>query len=331
MVTNPANVSYLSGFHASESYLLISLGKDFFITDFRYIEEARVLVKGFSFAQINSSLFKSIADLINSLDIESVAFEAKSMSFAEHQKIKKGIKAKIALIPEFDLVEELRQIKYPDEIKKIRQAIKIATEALKFVKNSIEPGIKERHLAAELEKFIRLRGGDAAAFELIVASGASSAFPHTRPKDAPISDNAPLLVDLGVDFEGYKSDLTRTFFLGKITPLFKKSYDIVRQAQELAIAGIKPGVPAVKIDRIARDFIIKKCGRDLLGHSLGHGVGLEVHEAPAISSKNNDLLQEGMVFTVEPAVYLKGKFGIRIEDMVLVTKKGCEILSDSRD
>ena len=330
-VNNPANVSYLSNFRISESYLLISAKGNFFITDFRYFQEAKDSVKGFSFVRIKSSIFTTLADLANSFHIKTLGFESKSLIFAEHSKISEQLLDKINFDPTFNLVEGLRQIKDIDELKKIKQAISITKEAFKFIKRAAKPGVKETDLVAELERFIRLKGASASAFELIVASGPDSAFPHARPRPEPIAPNTPLVIDMGVDFKGYKSDLTRTMFLGKITLLFKKSYDIVRRAQGLAIASIKPGVRADHVDRMVRDFIIKRCGSDLLGHSLGHGVGLEVHEAPSISSRSKNVLKEGMVFTIEPAIYLKGKFGIRIEDMVLVTKEGCEVLSDNRD
>jgi len=178
-------------------------------------------------------------------------------------------------------------------------------------------------VVAELERFIRYRGAANSAFEIIVAGGANSAFAHHIPGARKLRDRQNVLIDIGVDVCGYKSDLTRVFFLGKINSLTRRIFDIVRVAQDRAIARIRPGVVASYVDSASREFITKKGYGKYFGHNLGHGVGLEVHEAPHISPRSQEILRPGMVFTVEPAIYLPGKFGIRIEDMVLVTDKGC--------
>jgi len=184
-------------------------------------------------------------------------------------------------------------------------------------------GMKEVEVVAELERFIRYRGAGNTAFEIIAASGANSAFAHHIPGARKLQDGECVLIDIGVDVRGYKSDLTRVFFLGKINSLTRRIFNIVRAAQQRAIARVKPGVKANRVDSASREFIVKLGYGKHFEHNLGHGVGLEVHEAPHISPRSQEVLRPGMVFTVEPAIYLPGKFGIRIEDMVLVTDKGC--------
>jgi len=189
--------------------------------------------------------------------------------------------------------------------------------------------MKEVEIVAELERFMRYAGARAEAFDLIVASGPNSSQPHHLSGNRKLRNNEPVLIDLGVEYEGYKSDLTRVFFLGKINILARKAYKAVLEAQDLAIKMVKPGVKLAEIDKVARDYLAKNGYAGRFGHNLGHGFGLEVHEEPRIGPHSQGLTEPGMVFTVEPGVYLPGKFGIRIEDMVLVTGKGCEVLSGS--
>ncbi len=178
-----------------------------------------------------------------------------------------------------------------------------------------------------MERFIRYNGAAKSGFDIIVACGPHSSQPHHIPVDTKLKQNEPVLIDIGVDYLGYKSDLTRVFFLGKISVLLRKIHHIVRRAQDKAIEQIKPGKATGEIDHAARQYITQKGFGRFFSHNLGHGVGLEIHEEPHISTKGNSLLRPGMLFTVEPAIYLPGKFGMRIEDMVLVTKTGCEVLS----
>jgi Xaa-Pro aminopeptidase len=186
-------------------------------------------------------------------------------------------------------------------------------------------------VAGELERFLRLSGASKASFDIIVASGPNSSFPHHRTGERVIRNNEPVLVDVGADYLGYKSDLTRVFFSGKINILYRNIQEIVFKARDLAIRGIKPGKLAKDIDGLARSYIAKKGYGKYFVHSLGHGVGLEVHEGPRLSSKSGNILKAGMVLTVEPAIYIPDKFGSRVEDMVIVTRKGCEVLSGILD
>jgi len=328
VVSSPANVSYLSEFISSDSYILVSNKENIYFTDSRYVEEARSKLKsGFCLKKINGSVFALIADTCLKLGLKRIGFEERQLPFAEYKKIKELLRSQAYLVPTYNLIENLRQVKTPDEISKIREALKITGLALEFIKGFIKPGLKEIEVAGELERFIRYKGASGAAFDIIVASGPNSAFPHHRPGQRKLSKDEPVLIDIGVDYLGYKSDLTRVFFLAKIKGLISSIYNIVLKAQEQAIGKIKPGIEISRIDALSRNYIAGKGYAKYFGHSLGHGVGLETHEAPSISGRNDGILIPGMVFTVEPAIYLPGKFGIRIEDMVLVTKKGSEVLS----
>lgn len=328
IVSSPFNISYLTNFTSRDSYLLISKKENIYIADSRYTETARKnLNKIFSLKKIDGSVFKIIADACQKLGIKEVGFEERHLAFGEYRKIREELNRQIDLIPTHSLVEESRQIKSLKELEKIKKAIHITIDALKFIKNFILPGKKEIEVAAELEHFIRYNGACASAFDIIVASGPNSSFPHHITSHRKIKNNEPVLVDIGVDYFGYKSDLTRVFFLGRMTPILRKIYNIVLRSQDKAIRNIKPAVNINKIDAAARQYIARKGYGRFFCHNLGHGVGLEVHEEPHISLRENSKLKPGMVFTIEPGIYLPDKFGIRIEDMVLVTKKGVKLLS----
>jgi len=221
----------------------------------------------------------------------------------------------------------LREVKDRTEVRRIQEALKLNLQAFQYLKGVIHPGITEREVLLKLEKYVKERKAGF-SFDPIIASGPNSCFPHARVTDRKIRNNEPVLVDMGIDLQGYKSDLTRMFFLGKIPQLVNDVNVAVKSAQIQAIQKIRAGVLASDVDYEARNYLEKHRLGKFFGHSLGHGVGLEIHEGPRISQKSMSVLKEGMVFTVEPAVYLPHQFGIRIEDMVLVTKKGCEVLSD---
>jgi len=332
LVSSSANISYLTDFPGRDAYLLISKKENFYLTDSRYIAEAKKgLRKAFTLKKINGSVFKLVAGLCQGRGLRRVGFEERNLPFAEYNKIKAEAKKKVELIPTHSLVEEFRQRKSPQELAKMKKAIQITVAALKFIQGCLLPGKKEIEIAAELERFIRYQGAQASAFDIIVASGPNSCFPHHLTSERKLKAQEPVLIDIGVDYRGYKSDLTRVFFLGKITSLFRRIYDIVLLAQHRAIKKIRPAVQIRQIDAAARQYINQKGYGGFFIHNLGHGIGLQVHEDPYISGKQDGILKPGMVFTVEPAIYLPGKFGIRIEDMVLVTHKGCEVLSGVLD
>ena len=328
IVSSAANITYLTKYISRDSYLLVSRKGNIYFTDSRYVEEAGYQLKGIARVdKVNGSVFKLIAQACCELGLKRVGFEERILPYAEYKKIEENLACAAELIPTHGLIEELRQVKQPEEIKKIKQAVGITVQALKFIEKLIKPGKKEIEVAGELERFIRQKGASKASFEIIVASGPNSSLPHHLSSGRKIGKDEPVLVDMGVDYEGYKSDLTRVFLPSKINTLCQKVYDIVLEANKRAIEKANTAKLISEIDFAARGYIAQNGYAEFFGHSLGHGVGLEVHEEPHVSSKENTQVLTGMVFTIEPGIYLPGKFGIRIEDMVMISKKGAEVLS----
>ena len=329
LVTQDVNIAYLTNFPASESWLLVGRRKSFYITDFRYLHEAKKgLPKEVTVVRYSKSMATALFQLARQHKMRRIGFDERHISLAGFKRLKIQCPQGVALAAVNNLVEGLRQIKQPKEIQSVRQALAIHAQALKYLKNYIKPGASERDLLRHLEDFVKSKKVGF-SFAPIIASGPNSALPHAKVTDRKILKNDIVLVDMGIDVNGYKSDLTRMFFLGKIPPLITRANDSVKTAQLKAIAKIQPKARACKIDEEARNYLEKKRLGKYFGHSLGHGVGLEIHEDPRISQTSTAVVQENMIFTVEPAVYIPGQFGIRIEDMVLVTKQGCEVLSDN--
>lgn len=326
IVFSSANISYLTGNRSRDAYLLILPKRNIYLTDSRYYEEIKRSLKNFEVIKIEDSFIQTLKQILDKTGVKSIAFEASHLSYAAYQKISKRL-ARVRLIPASGLIEGLREIKDRKELALIRKAAKIALEAFDFIEGQLKPGKTELQIAAELERFIKYRGGYAASFEIIVGSGPNSSYPHHQTSSRVIRQNEPVLIDAGVDYKGYKSDLTRVFFLGKMKLLVREVFDIVKEAQAQAIKRIKAGEPLRNIDAAARGYIAEKGLGELFTHTTGHGVGLEVHEAPRVSAKETKNIKEGMVLTIEPGIYYPGFFGIRIEDMVVVTKKGAQVIS----
>lgn len=326
LVTRAANVSYLAEFSSADSWLLVTSRKTVYITDFRYGEEVKKYLKQISLFDHKKEIYNAVKQLCRSLKIKRLGFEEQGISFGGYRKLRKALGGRVILRPTSDLVEGLRQIKEPGEIQRIRRVVELAGEAFEFLKTIIKPGKREKEVAFDLESFIYHKGAKL-SFTPIIASGINSVFPHAKISDKRITRNEAITVDIGVDLEGYKSDLTRVFFLGKIPLFCKQIYKIILEAQRRAINEIRPGQPAKIIDSLARNYIKQKGLGRFFGHSLGHGVGLEVHEAPTISAKSPTMIEKDMVFTVEPGIYIPGKYGVRVEDMVLVKEKGCKVIS----
>jgi Xaa-Pro aminopeptidase len=280
--------------------------------------------------QYTKSFYETLIELTNQYKIKRLGFDSRHVTLAQFNLLKKSLTTTVDLVEANNLIENFREVKDESEIRLIRQALAIHKEALKLMKKTIKPGLTERDVFLKLDQFVKSKGVDY-SFSPIIASGPNSCFPHARVTDRKIKNNEPVLLDMGIDVKGYKSDLTRMFFLGRIAELVSRVNENVYQAQQNAIKLIKPGVCIADVDRAARGFLEEKGFGKYFGHSLGHGVGLEIHESPRISQTNKAVLKEGMVITVEPAVYLPNKFGIRLEEMVLVTSKGCEVLSGNID
>lgn len=330
IVYSPANITYTTGYDSRDSWLLLTQHEAVYFTDSRYAQEAeRFLPEYFTIREIKGSALSSIAASCGSFGMRNVGFEEMYVSYAQHRRLKEDLNAGIELVPSRNIIEELRQIKDEAEIAKIREAVRITGKAYAFLTAFLKPGLTELGVAAEIERFVRYEGARGSSFAIIVAGGPNAAFPHHISSNRKLKTGEPVKIDMGVDYEGYKSDLTRVFFLGTMKPLVRTVYEIVRAAQENAIALIKPGVRMSELDAAARDHIARAGYAARFGHNLGHGVGLQVHEAPYLSAAADTTVVPGMVFTVEPGIYLPGKFGIRIEDMIVVTHSSCEVLSGS--
>ncbi|MDD3374753.1 MAG: Xaa-Pro peptidase family protein [Candidatus Omnitrophica bacterium] len=328
LVTKSVNIAYLTGFPCEDAWLLISSKKLFYITDARYTSELKKnLKKGIEIVEYSKSMFVSVFDLALQLRIKRLGFDDQHISVFSFQKLRKAMKRKVNLIPVDGLIEQIRMVKTRQEVRKIDKSIALNLKCYEYLKRIIRPGVTEQEILIKLERYVKSHNAEF-SFRPIIASGPNSCFPHARITNREIRRGEPIVVDMGIDIDGYKSDLTRVFFLGKIPQSIRDVYHLVREAQRLAIQRIKPGVLIRDIDQQARNFLKENKIDKFFVHSLGHGVGLEVHEAPVISSKNLLELKAGMVFTVEPGVYFPGQFGIRIEDMVLVTSSGCRILSE---
>ena len=325
-VSNPANVSYLSGFKGDDSFLLIDKEKiALFITDFRYLQQAKNEVKNYQILMLRPPLIDKIPKLAKNYRLKKIGFEAAHLNFNNARKL--NIKRECKFIPTDGLVERFRLNKTEAEIKIIKKSAGIAVSAFKKTINYIKVGMMELEVAGYLEWCMRKQGAERIAFPTIVASGINSSMPHAISSNKKIKKNEPIIIDCGCVFCGYNSDLTRTIFLGRIDAQFRHIYSIIKQAQQKAISNIYPGFKVSSIDKIARDYIRRKGFGKYFGHATGHGIGREVHEAPIISSKSSKTLKPGMVFTVEPGVYIPGWGGIRIEDMVLVTDKSYKVLT----
>jgi len=330
LVSSQANITYLSGYPGRDSYLLASPAGNILFTDSRYILHARSkLGRAVRAQRADGDMLEAVGRACAKLRIRRLGIEERHLSCAEFRRMRHTFPSGTKFSSFGKAIEEMRQIKTPGEIAKIRKANSITIAALKSVRKFIKPGMRETEVAAHLEHAIRLGGAHTSAFNLIIASGPNSCHPHHITSHRKLKNNEPVLIDIGVDYFGYKSDLTRVFFLGKITSLMRRVYDAVCEANRLSIARVAAGVPIKDIDACARRHLARLGLAKYFKHSLGHGVGLEIHEAPRISPAEKGRLKSGMVFTVEPAVYLPGKFGIRIEDMVLVKNSACEVLSGS--
>ncbi|MEA3560566.1 MAG: aminopeptidase P family protein, partial [Candidatus Omnitrophota bacterium] len=264
--------------------------------------------------------------IFNKLKLKRLGFEAGSLSYAGYKKLKTEL-SPVKLIATSNLIEDLRMIKQDSEIKIIKKAISITQEVFSSITSLITPGVTEKWIAGKIEFFLRTLGGEESSFPAIVASGQRTVLPHACPTGRKIGRNQPVLIDMGTSLRGYNSDLTRMAFLGKISKRFETIYNLLITAQGEAINRITPGVKACEIDSAARGYLARHGLAKYFIHGLGHGVGREVHEQPWISGNNKTELTQGMIITVEPAVYIPGWGGIRIEDMVLVTSQGHEVLS----
>jgi Xaa-Pro aminopeptidase len=330
LVTIGSDIRYLTQYPAHDSWLLITPREAFYITDGRYIEEVKKALCGVTPVRFGKSIFEETALLCAKVGVRRLGVDERYLTVDHFKKLKAVCGRKTSLVTANACVDRLRMIKGPDELVLIREALALNLKAYRFIQSLLKPGVREKDILARLEAFIH-KHGVGFSFDPIIASGPNSAYPHARVTERKLCSKEPVLIDLGIDVKGYKSDLTRMFFLDKMPASFKEHLLAVRGAQEEAFKVIRPGIKAADVDAAARNYLKKHGLGEYFTHSLGHGVGLEIHEAPWISATSQAVLEEGMIFTVEPGIYFPGKYGIRLEEMVRVTQKGCEVLSANYD
>lgn len=325
LLTNEVNIGYFCGFFHSEGYLLITQEKTYLVVDFRYFEAAQKKSHACEVV-CYQRLVEDLLSIFNRHMIREVLIEQNDLTVERFRYFREkfseyGIDfhAGDALVKQ---IERLRLIKDADEIDKIQTAQQIAEKAYLELLNHIKPGVSERALAARLDYNMRLYGAEDISFDTIAITGKKTSLPHGVPSDDIIADGDFFTCDFGALYEGYHSDTTRTVAVGHATDEMRKIYQIVLDAQLAALEAIKPAANAFEVDKTARDIISEAGYGKFFGHSTGHGVGLNIHESPAVSPRGNAVLETGMVITDEPGIYLPDKFGVRIEDMLLVTEEG---------
>lgn len=320
LVTNMYNLRYLTNFTGTTGLAVITKDEAYFVTDFRYTEQATEEAKGFEVVKNEGSIYEEVARIIKENQIENIAFEENDISYAIYKKLDELFDAELVAIS--GLVKKIREVKSEEEIQTIQKAVEITEKAYDYILGIVEPGITEIDLANKLDFYMRNLGASGVSFETIVASGVRSAMPHGVASDKKIEEGDMITIDFGCIYNGYVSDMTRTFALGDPGEKLKEAYEIVRQANEKVIEEVKAGMTGAEVDKVARDYITEQGYGENFGHSTGHGIGLEVHEGPGINSRNKEALVPNNVITNEPGIYLPGLGGIRIEDDLVVTKEG---------
>ena len=323
LVTKPANVTYTTGFLGDDSWALITKRAVYLLTDSRYTEQAQSECLNCRVIERKGTMVEAAAKLLKKLkSIQTVAVE-KSTSLADFEALRRQVKSRLKTIA--NIIESVRSIKEDTEISAISAAARIAAEALGQIFAYIKQGITENELAGRLDFQIR-KAGAINGFETIVAFGPNASRPHHKPGCRKLKKNDCVLIDFGVKYKSYCCDITRCFVVGRPNRFYKKVYDAVQQAQTAAIKTVKAGVEIRQVDAAARDAI-RKYDLPVYGHGTGHGLGLEIHEEPIVAKKTKGKLQAGMVFTIEPGIYIPGKLGVRIEDDIFVTETGSKILT----
>jgi Xaa-Pro aminopeptidase len=319
LVTAPVNVRYLTGFDSSNAALLVEPDAARLFTDFRYAERARE-VEGVEFVETKRYMYSNLPELLPDL----VAFEADAMTYANYVFLREG---GVELVPRRGVVESLRVVKEPAELDQIRRAAEVTDAAYRRLVDEQLVGRTESELVWRMEQLLHESGADGLAFDVDIAAGPTAASPHAMPGERVVQEGDMVLVDAGAKVAGYCADSTRTFAAGDVSDSLRHVHEVVRQAQQAGLEAVRAGVSGRDADAAARTVIAEAEYGENFGHGLGHGVGLLVHEAPNLRPEAEDVLAAGNVVTVEPGIYLSGVAGIRIEDLVVVTEEGSEVLS----
>ncbi|MBI2165226.1 MAG: aminopeptidase P family protein [Chloroflexi bacterium] len=334
IVSTPENRRYLSGFVGTAGYLVITADAAVLATDFRYVEQAGHQAPHFRVLRIGAD-WAWLPKLLTELGAQRTGLEAQNVTVATYKQMADALKeahseGPLTLVPTQGIVEGLRAVKDPQELALLERAARIASDAFDSVAPAIGPGQTEREIAWRLELHMREHGAEAMAFDIIVASGPNGALPHHRASDRALQPGDPVVIDMGARFDGYNSDMTRTICLPPVSDTFKRVYDTVLAAQLTAVHTIQAGMTGHQADYTAR-YLIQKAGHgDNFGHSLGHGIGLAVHEAPRLGIDSQARLEDGVVFTIEPGIYITGWGGVRIEDMAVLDKGRPRLLTTAR-
>ena len=321
--TKPANVTYLTGFSGEDSWAIITGRTVYLLTDSRYTEQARSECVGTTIVERKELIAPAAGRLLRRLrSVETIAIE-NCVPVAMYRAVKKGAGKRLGTVG--DILEGQRTVKDDGETTAVKVAATIAATAFERAVRHVRPGITESELAGILDLEIR-RQGAKNSFETIVAFGANGSRPHHQPTQRKLGRRDTILIDFGARYKGYCSDITRSFAFGKPTTAYRRAYEVVERAQAKTIAAAKAGVALTEVDAVARN-VIHESGLPVYGHGTGHGIGLEIHEKPFLKEDAKGKLQAGQIITVEPGIYIPGKLGIRIEDDILITATGCEILT----
>lgn len=326
LVTKPENQYYFSGFTGSAGAILVSARDAKLITDFRYIEQATKEALGFDIIRHGSSFYETVGQLVSSLQLKVIGFESDYVTWETYHTIQEKLIG-IRLVPH--KLDKFRMIKDSRELTALKKAVLIADQAYTHIITYLRPGLTENQVALELEYTMRRLGAEKIAFDIIVASGVRSSLPHGRASDKVIQYGDFVTMDFGAVYEGYHSDITRTVVIGKASNKQREIYNIVLEAQLAGVQALGPNMTGCDVDEIARTLITEAGYGNYFGHGLGHGVGLMIHEDPRLSPSGEISLQPGMTVTIEPGIYLPAWGGVRIEDMVVVTADGCDVLTAS--
>jgi Xaa-Pro aminopeptidase len=331
LISHLPNVRYLCGFTGSAGFLLVEEGRSTFFTDVRYDTQAREQVKTAKIVIARKNVLNAVDEWIAAKHMKSrgwsLGIEADHFTVAQRKQLTGLLPSGVRVKNAPALVEQARMVKDDDELACIRAAVNLGATLFDRALEVLRPGVKEAEVAAEMEYAARRAGAEAMSFPTIIASGPRSALPHGRASDQAIASGSFVVCDFGVILAGYCSDQTRTVWVGPASEDARRAYDAVRDAQQAAIEVVRPGVSVGEVDAAARKVLRKAGLGRYFSHSTGHGVGLEIHEAPRVAAGQRELLKPGMVITVEPGVYFPGKWGVRIEDMVAVGPQGCEVLT----
>ncbi|KAA9007494.1 aminopeptidase P family protein [Paenibacillus spiritus] len=329
LITSGVNRRYLTGFTGSSGYVLITPDDSYFLTDFRYMTQAADQTDGFKIVEHAPRFIDTVRSLLPGGGSALLGFEQDDVTYAAYAAYAEALEGAAKLVPSSKLVEDLRMIKDDSELEIMQRAADLADDTFRHILGIVKPGMTERDVDLEMEFYMRSRGATSSSFDTIVASGVRSAMPHGVASGKVIESGDLVTFDFGALLDGYCSDLTRTVAVGEAAPKLKEIYDIVLEAQLHALEQIKPGMTGRECDALTRDIITRYGYGEYFGHSTGHGLGMEVHEWPRLSKMSDDILQPGMVVTVEPGIYLPGIGGVRIEDDVVVTDTGVRRLTRS--